>query len=294
MRLSVLGSSSNWHLHDLQRAAGDLHIVDPIPFTRLHAIVRENASIVASREGPLSDFDATYVRAMPAGSLEQVVFRMDVLAIHEAQGGVVVNSAKSLEVSIDKFLTLSRLQSVGFEVPMTIVCQDFRDMQLAIHQFGGDEVVVKPVFGGEGRGIRKICWKDDAEVLHEIVRDGQILYLQRFIPHDGRDIRLFVVGDRVIGMQRVADGDWRTNISLGATGVPLKITSELGEMGMRAAGAVGAEVCAIDLLPAKDGRIMALEVNSVPGWRALAEITGIDVAELVLNHLDLLSRSTLE
>ena len=83
-------------------------------------------------------------------------------------------------------------------------------------------------------------------------------------------------------MRRVNPDDWRTNISLGARAEPLEVTAELAQLARRAAAAVGASVAGVDLLPGRDGRLYALEVNAVPGWRALAGVTGVDVAERVL------------
>jgi ribosomal protein S6--L-glutamate ligase len=112
-----------------------------------------------------------------------------------------------------------------------------------------------------------------------------VFYLQEFVEHEGCDLRLLVIGDEVLGMKRRHPTDWRTNISLGAIGEPLKVTSELADLAHRAATAVGAPLAGVDLLPARDGRLLAIEVNAVPGWRALAEVIGVDVAAKVLGFL---------
>jgi ribosomal protein S6--L-glutamate ligase len=96
---------------------------------------------------------------------------------------------------------------------------------------------------------------------------------------------LLVIGDEVLGMRRVNPDDWRTNISRGARAEPLEVTLELAALARRAAAAVGASVAGVDLLPARDGRLYALEVNAVPGWRALAGVSGVDVAQRVLNYI---------
>jgi ribosomal protein S6--L-glutamate ligase len=94
-----------------------------------------------------------------------------------------------------------------------------------------------------------------------------------------------VIGDDVLGMKRINPDDWRTNISLGARPAPLEVTVELAQLARRAAAAVGASVAGVDLLPGRDGRLYVIEVNAVPGWRALAEVTGVDVAARVLGHV---------
>jgi ribosomal protein S6--L-glutamate ligase len=240
---------------------------------------------VRSGAAQLNFFDALLVRSMPPGSVEQVVFRMDALARLEASGVAVVNPAKAIEVAVDKYLATTKLQAAGFLVPSTIVCQTAADALAAFDELGGD-VVVKPLFGGEGRGLTRVS---DASVARRVFmaleQIGAVLYVQQFIPHDGVDWRLLVIGDRVLGMRRINPDDWRTNISCGARAEPLEVTLESAAMARRAADSVGASVAGVDLLPGRDGRLYALEVNAVPGWRALAAATGVDVAELVLNHV---------
>jgi ribosomal protein S6--L-glutamate ligase len=174
-------------------------------------------------------------------------------------------------------------------VPPTTVCQTADDALAAFETLGGD-VVVKPLFGGEGRGLTRV---NDAAIARRVFTTleplGAVLYLQKFIPHEGVDWRLLVIGDDVFGMKRVSADDWRTNISLGARPAPLEVTFDLAQLARRAAAAVGASVAGVDLLPARDGRLYALEVNAVPGWRALAQASGVDIAERVLRHVEQLA-----
>ena len=92
---------------------------------------------------------------MPPGSLEQVVFRMDVLQRLEARGHRRPQPAAALEVCVDKYLASARLEAAGLPVPPTIVCQDADTALEAFEQLGGD-VVVKPLFGSEGRGMVRV------------------------------------------------------------------------------------------------------------------------------------------
>ncbi|HEX6960399.1 MAG TPA: RimK family alpha-L-glutamate ligase, partial [Lacipirellula sp.] len=238
-----------------------------------------------SARAELNSIDAVLVRSMPPGSLEQVVFRMDALARLEAAGVPVVNPPKAIEAAVDKYLATAHLQAAGFLVPPTIVCQTLDEGMTAFESLGGD-VVVKPLFGGEGRGITRVT---DAAIARRVFaaleQIGSVLYIQQFISHDGVDWRLLVVGDEVFGMKRISADDWRTNISLGARPAPLEVTAELAQLARRAAAAVGALIAGVDLLPARDGRLYALEVNAVPGWRALAEVTGVDIAARVLDYV---------
>ncbi|RIK79590.1 MAG: 30S ribosomal protein S6--L-glutamate ligase [Planctomycetota bacterium] len=283
MRIAVLAARDSWYFADLVRAAGGAHELAAASYKSLGSWLRGGELNVTAAGAMLGDFDAILVRSMPPGSLEQVVFRMDALAQLQARGLAVVNPAKAIETAVDKYLAAARLQAAGFLVPPTIVCQTATDALEAFETLDGD-VVVKPLFGGEGRGITRVS---DAAVARRVFmaleQIGAVLYLQQFVPHDGVDWRLLVVGDEVFGMQRINHDDWRTNISLGARPAPLDVTVELASLARQAAAAVGATVAGVDLLPARDGRLYALEVNAVPGWRALAEVTDIDVAKRVLH-----------
>jgi RimK family alpha-L-glutamate ligase len=291
MQIAVLAAADSWYFRDLARAAGDRHAIAPTSYRRLCAHMRSGDAEIASGATQLDRLDAVLVRSMPPGSLEQVVFRMDALARLEAAGVAIVNPAKAIEAAVDKYLATARLQAAGMLVPPTIVCQTVDEGLAAFERLGGD-VVVKPLFGGEGRGITRVT---DAAIARRVFaaleQAGSVLYLQQFMPHDGVDWRLLVIGNDVLGMRRVNPDDWRTNISLGARGEPLEVTAELAQVARRAAAAVGASVAGVDLLPARDGRLYALEVNAVPGWRALAAVTGVDVADRVLHHVEQLALS---
>jgi ribosomal protein S6--L-glutamate ligase len=112
-----------------------------------------------------------------------------------------------------------------------------------------------------------------------------VLYLQEFVEHCGYDIRLFVLGGRVFGMKRVNPSDWRTNVARGATTEPFEVDDRYAHLARSAANAVGAIIAGIDVLPARDGREFVLEVNAVPGWKALARTLQIDIAELLLDTI---------
>lgn len=284
MKIAVVGNVGSWYLNDLTRAAGNQHQLLNIGFEQLASTV-DNSTSVHTHEVLISKLDAVLVRSMPAGSLEQIIFRMDALANLAANGVTVVNPPRAIEVAVDKYLATTRLAAAGLPVPRTITCQTVEQAIEAFESLGND-AVLKPLFGSEGRGIVRLSDPTIAlrtfKALHQV---GSVFYLQEYVEHEGCDLRLLVVGDYVFGMKRCNSNDWRTNISRGAVGSALQVTSELAEFAHRAAKAVGAPLAGVDFLPARDGRLLAIEVNAVPGWRALAEVTGIDVAAKVLEYL---------
>ncbi|MCI0357444.1 MAG: ATP-grasp domain-containing protein, partial [Planctomycetaceae bacterium] len=160
------------------------------------------------------------------------------------------------------------------------------DAMAAFAEFGGD-VVLKPLFGSEGRGITRL--NDEALALRAFKMLGQlgaVLYLQQFIEHEGCDLRLLVIGEKVLAMKRCNALDWRTNLSRGAKAEAFAPDQALVDLAHRAARAVGAPLAGVDLLPGRNGRLYCLEVNAVPGWKGLAKAHDVDVAALVLEYAE--------
>ncbi len=283
MRFAVLAAVDSWYLRDLRRAAGDTHEIVQLDFRRLTASLTSTGPQWRCGDGTLDSLDAVLVRTMPPGSLEQVVARMDFLGQYERAGGVVINPARAVEVAVDKYLASARLQAAGLETPATIVCQTSDDALAAFDALGRD-VVVKPLFGSEGRGITRITDVDLAlRAFRMLEQLGAVIYLQKFLEHPGYDLRVLVIGDRTLGMRRHNPDDWRTNVSRGARGEPFPVDDQLRQLALRAAAAVGAPLAGVDFLPGRDGKLYAIEVNAVPGWQALARAHDRDVARLVLD-----------
>jgi ribosomal protein S6--L-glutamate ligase len=284
MRIAILSSGTGWHVADLLRAAKELgHEATPIDFRRISASVSGDASWPE----PLSEYEAVIVRTMPPGSLEQVVFRMDLLQAIEARGTPILNSPRALETCVDKYLTTMRLARAGMPVPTTVVCQTADAALEAFERLGGD-VVVKPIFGSEGRGMIRVSDPELAwRTFRTLERTGVVLYLQEMIQHPGWDLRVFILGGRILtSMRRHAQNDWRTNVAQGGIGEPIVVDEERGEMALAAARLLNVDAAGVDLLQGPRGEWYVLEVNAVPGWRALAPVTGVDVAKEMLRELE--------
>jgi len=280
VRIAILSGGTGWHVQDAIRAAGELgHVAEAVDFRRVMAGME-------AAPAPLAGFDAALVRTMPAGSLEQIVFRMDLLHAASAAGVRILNPPRALETCVDKYLTNVRLALAGLITPPTHVSQRADDALIAFEQLGGD-VVLKPLFGSEGRGMVRLTDPETAwRTFHVLERTGQVIYQQKFVRHPGWDLRAFVIAGRVIAaMKRSSHGDWRTNVAQGGTAESVKLSDNAVSLALRAAEAVGCPVAGVDLLPGPNGELYVIEVNAVPGWRALAPVTGVDVAKEIVRFL---------
>ncbi len=170
MKTVLIASGSGWHVRDLLRAASCLDLeVEVVSFLELEArlgVGDQNSpsspSGIRARGLELGQADRVLVRTMPAGSLEQIVFRMDALHWLQSAGVPVFNSTRALETAIDKYLSLSRLAAAGLPVPATVTCEHAQSALEAFDTLGGD-VVTKPLFGSEGRDLLRIERRCDAE-----------------------------------------------------------------------------------------------------------------------------------
>ena len=293
MNIGILASEGSWYYRDLERAAlARGHACQRLEFERLVASVGKDDfglrifDFRLEDEGPdfasslnRKSLDLVLVRTMPPGSLEQVVYRMDVLGRLVAAGTKIINSPKSLECAVDKYLTTAKLHEAGLPVPETIVCEHEDDALAAFEQLGGD-VVVKPLFGAEGRGIVRVSDPDLAHrTFRTLMRLNAVLYLQRFIDHEGFDVRVLVLDGKPLGaIRRRSPNDFRTNVSRNAVAEPHEATPREIDFALRAASVTGAFIAGVDLLYDRAGNCYVIEVNAVPGWQAFAKVTGIDVA----------------
>lgn len=288
VKIAVLGNAESWYVRQLQTAASRRgHACERIDFRQLSAAVCEPQTVVHAGEFPVQSFDAVIVRTMPPGSLEQVVYRMDVLQRLEAQGTLVLNSPKAIEAAVDKFLTTSRLAASGLPTPRTVVCESEEDALRAFTFLGGD-VVVKPLFGAEGRGILRVSDPDLAQrVFRTLERTQAVLYVQEFVPHAGADLRVMVLNGQVLGaMQRRNDHDFRTNVARQGIAQAHEPSLQEQEFAIRAAAVVGACFAGVDLMYDPEGRCLVIEVNGVPGWQALTRVTHIPVADRLIEYLE--------
>lgn len=284
MKIGILGSPGTWHVEALVKALEERGILtDRFPITRLVARISDEPRVRAW-EHLLEGYEAIIVRSIPGGSLEQIIFRVDVLHRLEDLGVRVVNSARTIERAVDKYYTSALLEDAGIPTPRTVVTERFEEAMEAFRELG--DVVVKSLFGSEGWGIVRVCDEDTVYRIFRALELGRyVFYLQEFIPHANWDIRAFVVGSKVIAaMVRRAQG-WKTNVARGANTEPLELSQELQELSLRASAVLEAGYSGVDILKAEDGGYYVTEVNGIPGWKGLQRTTEVDIAGRIVEHV---------
>jgi RimK family alpha-L-glutamate ligase len=260
--------------------------ITPVCFNyrQLVARVKYKPDASVGETNILQDLSAVITRPIGRGSLEEIIFRMDLLHRLERLGMLIINPPLSIERSVDKYHTLALLEEHGLPVPRTAVTESYEEALKCFHELGED-VVMKPLFGSRGIGSTRISDSDiAARVFRTISFHRGVLYLQEFIPHGVSDIRAFVVGDRVIAsMHRIAE-TWKTNVSLGAKPVSINLDDELKNLAVKAAKVIGCKVTGVDILEGPKGPVV-VELNSQPGWRGLQSVTKINIADEIIGYI---------
>ncbi|MCS7115182.1 MAG: RimK family alpha-L-glutamate ligase [Nitrososphaerota archaeon] len=255
-----------------------------LSFPQLVARVGYGPYLNARRFDVLKEFNALIVRPIGRGSLEEIVFRMDVLYRLQRKGLYIVNPPEAIEHCVDKYDILAILEENGVPVPRTLVTENPEEALKLFHELGGD-VVVKPLFGSMGVGSTRITDPDVASTIFSAITFYHgVIYMQEFVPHGFSDIRAFVIGDRVAAAMRRVATSWKTNYSQGARPEPLKLDSSLEDLAIKSAKLIGCKIAGVDILESPRGPLV-VDVNSQPGWKGLQSVTDINIADEIVNFV---------
>jgi RimK family alpha-L-glutamate ligase len=231
------------------------------------------------------DLDALLIRPIGRGSLEEIVFRMDMLYKLQRLGFCVINPPEAIEHCVDKYDILAILEENGIPVPRTVVTESVSEALKAFDDLGED-VVVKPLFGSRGVGATRV---KDAEVASTIFRAltfyHGVIYVQEFVDHGFSDIRAFVVGNRVVAAMRRVAKDWKTNYSQGARPEPITLDKPLEGLAVKSARLIECKIAGVDILESPEGPVV-VEVNSQPGWKGLQSVTKASIADEIVDFLE--------
>ncbi|MGR9053217.1 MAG: ATP-grasp domain-containing protein [Gammaproteobacteria bacterium] len=234
--------------------------------------------------------DAVFVRGVPGGSLEEVVFYLDVLHALKMLGVPVYNDGRAIERSVDKAMTSFLLYHCALSTPPTWVLRDGKEALTLVERelSEGRMVVSKPLFGSQGEGVKRIEKMLD---LFWLTSNRGIYYLQRFVECGGgkySDIRVFVINGRAVAAMRRNGLYWLNNVAKGASCEAASLVPELAEPAVKAVEALSMDYGGVDIIVDKNGDSTILEVNSIPAWKGLQSVCDVDIADLLVE--DLISR----
>jgi tetrahydromethanopterin:alpha-L-glutamate ligase len=231
-----------------------------------------------------------FVRQVPGGTLEQVVLRLDFLhALNEA-GVCVYNDGRAIERTVDKAMTTWLLHRAGVPTPPAWVAESATHVRTVVARETGEghELVVKPLFGSQGKGLMRVRSLNELPAPESF---AGVYYLQRFLPpdHGGfRDWRVMVVAGRAIAAMERHGANWINNVAQGAKCVAVPAEGTLARLSEAACAAVKVHYAGVDLMRDPRGELQVIEVNGIPAWQGLQSVCEFNIAQRLV--ADFLSR----
>ncbi|GJD52075.1 hypothetical protein OPKNFCMD_4837 [Methylobacterium crusticola] len=283
MRIALAADNGTWHRQRLAAALSALG-AEPVLFSLADVTVETGRPEPLRVPGfPDGLPDGVLLRTLAGGTFEATTMRLGALHALAAAGTVVWNGPVSIERSVDKAMTSLLLARNRIPSPETFVLsrREAAAALVAREAAPGRPLVLKPLFGSQGEGLHLI---ERPEQLPPEELVGRVYYLQRYVARrDGawQDYRVFVCAGRAVaGMIREGDG-WITNVHRGGRPRPWRVPGRAAALAEAAAGAVGCGYTGIDLVEDGEGGFLVLEVNSMPAWSGLQQVTAVDIAREV-------------
>lgn len=290
MRIAILsngpGNYSTKRLKEVALQRG--HTVQIVKYRDCYASIEQNKPSVSYKGEDLSQFDAI----IPRIASNMTRYGTAIVRQLEMQGVYTLSSSIAINRSRDKLRSMQLLAKAGVGIPKTVFSRNSTDIDDLIEKIGGTPVIIKLARGTHGNGVvlaeTKKAAKSVLQAFYLTNEDGTNVLLQEFVKESaGVDIRVFVVGSRVIAsMKRQSlDDDFRSNLHKGGEGVVIKLTDEERKMAIKAAKAMGLNVAGVDMMRSERGPLI-LEVNASPGF-GIEKITGRDVATPIIEYVEL-------
>lgn len=283
-RIAILTDDPGWHGRQLKRAfARRGYQVKFLSLMGCHVDLQKGTGGVVLPGFENSLPDGVFVRGVPGGTLEQVILRLDFLHLLPLLGVPVYNAARAIEKSVDKAMTSLLLHQAGIPTPPTWVMESEAQVRMLLMReiASGHELVLKPLFGSQGTGLKRLASPADLPPAEEY---KGVYYLQHYVggePGAWEDYRVLVVG----GVSRAAmtrrGTNWINNVAQGAACQTAPEDKELFHLAEAATAALDMDYAGVDLIRDREGRLCVLEVNSIPAWRGLQTVVNGNIAAML-------------
>lgn len=223
--------------------------------------------------------DGAFVRSVSTGTLEQITLRLGILHALRESGIRVWNDARAIERCVDKSTATFLFQKAGLPTPPTRAAET-RERAASYLAGRTGPFVLKPLFGSQGNGVRRVAGAADLPPGEEV---GEVFYLQPYLRAPDavlfEDWRVFVSQGRILSSMVRRGKSWITNVHQGAEPMPHEPCDDMERLALGAVAAIGADYAGVDLIRDAAGQLMVLEINSNPAWKGLQSVTSVDIAD---------------
>lgn len=283
-RIPIFTDDPGWHGQQLKKAfavRGYETSFVSLKDCRLDLLPGKPGLIIPGFENSLPP--GVFIRGVSGGTLQQVILRLDILHALRMLGVLVYNDGRAIERTVDKAMTSFLLHMHDVPTPPTWVCESREHAQAVMlrETMAGRSVVMKPLFGSQGVGVRRLERGMAFPVPMEEHVDG-VYYLQRYVDTgEGawHDYRVFVINNKVAAAMIRHGNQWINNVAQGGRCENLAPDTEMAELAIAAARAVDIGYCGVDIIRDCTGKLYVLEVNSIPAWKGLQHVVEQDIAQ---------------
>ncbi len=287
IRTLILTEKEGWHFQQLELSLTKKnHLVQSACLSDFSISLNKNKVILKICGEEIPKVDNILVRFIPGGTLEEIVFYLNILKILESMKIRVINDAGSIERTVDKLYTSYLLNQNNINTPKTFVMRGSESSSRFIKNYNFDSLLIyKPLFGSQGDNIRLIRGSDD---FNQLDNSTNIYYFQEYLENiPNYDYRVLVINNKddtnVFYMTRYGE-TFINNVSKGATCTREKLDDEVIEMAIKSSRLLNINFCGVDIIRYKD-KYYVIEVNSIPAWRGLQEVESKQISDYIINLL---------
>ena len=285
IRTLILTEKEGWHYQQLKLSLTKLnHSVDSACISDISIILNNNEAILENKGERLPKIDNIIVRFIPGGTLEEIVFYLNILKILESMNVRVVNNASSIESTVDKLYTSYLLNDNNINCPKTYVMRGHEAASKFISNYHYEsKLIYKPLFGSQGDNIRLIEGSSD---LDKLDNQTNIYYFQEYLENrPNYDYRVLVINNKnnikYFYMTRYGD-TFVNNFSKGAKCVKEKLNEEVIELAIKSSKLLNIDFCGVDIIE-HNQKYYVIEVNSIPAWKGLQKVESANISEYFTN-----------
>ena len=276
---------TNRLIEEFQKQDIDIQLVDP---TTVDIFVNKDNKKSILVNGEPSDLPKFVFPRTGSGTTYYI---KAVIRHFERMGVPVINTSDAIDNVKDKLYTHQILAQSNLDIPKTMLLRHPIDIDF-VQKNIGFPVIVKKISGSYGRGVF-LC--EDKKQLNQLVTMAELtkksydIILQEFIKDTwGKDLRVFVVNDKVVGcmMRQATDDDFRANITRGGEGFPYEVNEQIEWLSSESSKALGLDIAGVDLL-FQNGGYKICEVNSNPGFEGMENFTKKNIAGEIVSFIKL-------
>ncbi|MEQ8657579.1 MAG: 30S ribosomal protein S6--L-glutamate ligase [Hyphomicrobiales bacterium] len=287
MKIAMLARNPGLYSHQRLKEAAEArgHTLDIVNTLRCYMNIASRRPAIYHNSEKLVGYDAV----IPRIGASVTFYGTAVLRQFEMMGVYPLNESVGIGRSRDKLRSMQLLARDGIGLPVTTFAHDPKQTEEVLQLAGGAPLVIKLLEGTQGLGVVLADTDRSAKSVIEAFRATNTnILVQEFIKEaGGTDIRAIVIGGKVVAaMKRTgAEGEFRSNLHRGGSAQVIKLSPEERSTAVRAAKAMGLNVCGVDMLRANHGPVV-MEVNSSPGLEGVEKATGLDIAGKIIEYLE--------